>query len=220
MKFLVGGMEIVITETVFNSILVVLLLSILALIVNSKIKKAKVDDVPSDFLNIIEILVEFIDGMVVENMGKRNMKFAPLMLTLISYLAVANTVTIFGFTSPTSDYSVALTLALLVFILVQVTKFRENKGLLGYVRSFGKPFKFIAPINIISELANPISMSFRLFGNIMSGALIMALVQNSFGYLSPLLKAPLHLYFDVFTGLLQAYIFVMLTMIFIEGAAD
>lgn len=220
MRFVVIGKEIIITETVLNSIIIVLILSIFALIVNSKIKRAKVDKAPSNFLNIVELLIEFIDDMVKTNMGKKNMKFAPLMVTLISYLAVANTMSIAGFMAPTTDYSITLTLALIVFALVQVTKFKGSGGLLGYIRSFTKPFALITPINIISDLANPISMSFRLFGNMMSGALIMSLLHGALGYLSPLVAAPLHLYFDFFTGLLQAYIFVILTMIFIDGATN
>ncbi|WFA08158.1 F0F1 ATP synthase subunit A [Tissierella sp. Yu-01] len=206
------------SETVMNGILVVLALSIFAIVVNIKVKKAKVDKAPSNFLNIIEMFVEFINDMVKSNMGEKGMKFAPLMITLMSYLAVANIFGLIGLASPTSDYSITLTLALFVFALVQVVKFRSYGGLVGYGKSFTEPVPLLTPINIISEIANPISMSFRLFGNIMSGSLIMALLHGALGYFSPLVTAPLRLYFDIFTGLLQAYIFVMLTMIFIDGA--
>ena len=214
------GNEVFISETVLNSILVTIVLIVIGIIAKREVTKAKVDEAPSNFLNIVEILLDFIKDMLKSNMGAKNMRFAPLMITLISYLAVANTITIAGFASPTSDYSIALTLALFVFIIVQVEKFKSSGGVSGYFKSFTKPFALITPINIISELANPISMSFRLFGNMMSGGLIMALIHNSLGYLSPLVKAPLHLYFDLFTGLLQAYIFVMLTMIFVDGATE
>ena len=214
------GNEVFISETVMNSILVTIVLIVIGIIAKREVTKAKVDEAPSNFLNIVEILLDFIKDMLKSNMGAKNMRFAPLMITLISYLAVANTITIAGFASPTSDCSIALTLALFVFIIVQVEKFKSSGGVSGYFKSFTKPFALITPINIISELANPISMSFRLFGNMMSGGLIMALIHNSLGYLSPLVKAPLHLYFDLFTGLLQAYIFVMLTMIFVDGATE
>lgn len=218
MHFLISGKEIIISETVLNSILVVALLSILAFVVNNKIKKERVDKAPSNFINIIEMLVEFIDGMVRTNMGERNMGFAPFMTTLISYLAVSNLLGIVGLEAPTSDFSVTLTLAVFVFVTVQASKIKSSGGLFGYFKSFTKPMGFMTPINIITELANPISMSFRLFGNIMSGALIIALLNGALGYFSPLVTTPLRLYFDVFIGLLQAYIFVMLAMIFIEGA--
>lgn len=215
---IVNGNEILISETVFNGILVVLLISIFSIIVNSKIKKARIDKAPSNFLNIVEIFVEFIDSLVKGNMEEKNLAFAPLMGMLISYLAVANTISLFGLTSPTSDYSVTLTLGLVVFGIIQFFKFKTRGGPIGYIKSFTEPVAVMTPINIISEFINPISMSFRLFGNIMSGSLILALIHGALGYFSPIVTVPLHLYFDIFTGILQAYIFVMLSMIYIDGA--
>ena len=78
----------------------------------------------------------------------------------------------------------------------------------------------LAPLNIIGELANPISLSFRLFGNIMSGGIILALLYQALGYFAPVVALPLHAYFDIFSGLLQTFIFIMLSMIFIEGATE
>ena len=215
-----GGGSIIIPETVMNAILVVAVLSILAIVVNKKIKKARVDKAPSNFLNVIEIFVEFINNMVKSNMGENKMQYAPVMSVLISFIAFANILGILGFEPPTSDYSVTLTLALFVFVLVQGVKIKSSGGIIGYFKSFTKPVALLTPINIITEVANPISMSFRLFGNIMSGSLIMALLHGALGYFSPLVTAPLHLYFDIFTGILQSYIFVMLTMIFIDGATE
>lgn len=214
----ISGMEIVISDTILSSIFVVTLLSILAIVVNYKIKKEKVDKAPSNFINIVEILVEFVNGIVKSNMGDRGMTLAPFITTLISYLALGNILGIVGLTPPTTDLSITLTLALSVFFMVQFTKIRSNGGLIGYLKSFTKPMAMITPINIISDIANPISMSFRLFGNIMSGSLIVALLHGALGYLSPLITTPLHLYFDLFAGLLQAYIFVILTMIYIDEA--
>jgi len=79
---------------------------------------------------------------------------------------------------------------------------------------------FLTPLNVIGELANPISLSFRLFGNIMSGGIIMGLLYQALGYFAPIIAVPLHAYFDVFSGLLQTFIFIMLSMIFIGGRAE
>ncbi len=220
LSFVLNGKTIVIPETVMNGILVAIVLSILAIVVNKEIKKARVDKAPSNFLNVIEIFVEFINNMVKSNMGENKMQYAPVMSVLISFIAFANILGILGFEPPTSDYSVTLTLALFVFVLVQGVKIKSSGGIIGYFKSFTKPVALLTPINIITEVANPISMSFRLFGNIMSGSLIMALLHGALGYFSPLVTAPLHLYFDIFTGILQSYIFVMLTMIFIDGATE
>ena len=214
----INGKEIVISETVFNSTLVVIVLSILALIVNYKIKKERVDKAPSNFINLIEMLVEFVDNLVLTNMGNSGMNLAPFIITILSYMGISNTLGIIGIKPPTSDLSITLTLGIGIFLLIQYTKLSTHGGLFGYLKSFTKPLSFITPINIISDLSNPVSMSFRLFGNIMSGSLIIALLHGSLGYFSPIIAAPLHLYFDLFIGLLQAYIFVMLTTIFVDQA--
>src|SRR5690606_14723756 len=132
----------------------VTLLSILAIVVNYKIKKEKVDKAPSNFINIVEILVEFVNGIVKSNMGDRGMTLAPFITTLISYLALGNILGIVGLTPPTTDLSITLTLALSVFFMVQFTKIRSNGGLIGYLKSFTKPMAMITPINIISDIAN------------------------------------------------------------------
>ena len=108
----------------------------------------------------------------------------------------------------------------------------RRKGVLGYLKGFTEPFFLLTPINLIGEIATPISLSFRLFGNIVGGSIIMALVYSALAAFSsallgldiPILQvgvpAVLHVYFDVFSGLLQTFIFAMLTMVFVSGAMD
>lgn len=216
----IAGREWIIPETIVNLWVIVILLSMFAFIVNKKIKKAKADDVPSNFLNILEILVESVDGLVESTMGSQNMRFAPYMFTLIVFLVVANLFGLTGLKPPTSDYSVTLALALITFFLTQYWSWKNGGGIIGYIKGFGEPVALLAPLNVIGELSNPISLSFRLFGNIMSGGIIMTLVYSAAGYFAPIIAAPLHVYFDLFAGLLQAFIFVMLTMIFVGGAEE
>lgn len=212
--------EILIPDTIINMWLVVLVLSMFAFVVNSKIKKAKASDVPSGFLNVVELLVEASDNLVTSTMGKQNTKrFGPYILTLAMFLAVANLLGLVGLTPPTSDYSVTLSLALITFALTQFWTYKNGGGIVGYIKSFGDPVPLLAPLNIIGELANPISLSFRLFGNIMSGGIILGLLYQWLGYLAPVIALPLHGYFDIFSGLLQTFIFIMLTMIFVGGSA-
>ncbi|MBU5310716.1 F0F1 ATP synthase subunit A [Tissierella carlieri] len=214
------GMEIIVPDTIVNMWIVTILLIIFAFIVNSKIKKANVDEVPSNFLNVVELIVESIENLVNTTMGPQNIKFAPYILTLALFLAVANLFGLLGFSPPTSDYSVTFSLALITFALTQFWKFRNSRGLGGYLKSFTEPMIFLTPLNVIGELANPISLSFRLFGNIMSGGIIMGLLYQALGLIAPVIAAPLHAYFDVFSGLLQTFIFIMLSMIFIGGAEE
>jgi len=107
-------------------------------------------------------------------------------------------------------------LALITFILTTLEGFK-SKGVFGYVKGFFEPLPFMAPLNIIGAITNPISLAFRLFGNILGGMVVMALIYSAAPILIPI---PLHFYFDIFSGLLQTFIFVMLTMTFISMAAD
>lgn len=214
-----GGKEIVIAETIVNTYIVTFLLIIFAIVVNRKIKNAKPEDTPSGLLNVVEVAVEAIQTLVKQNMGEKQIWFAPYIFSLAFFLLVSNLFGLFGFTPPTSDYNVTLTLALITFTLTQFYGIKNN-GIVGYAKGFLDPFPFLLPLNILGELANPISLSFRLFGNILSGVIIMSLLYNALGLIAPLITPVLHAYFDVFSGILQTFIFTMLTMIFIGGSFD
>lgn len=215
-----GGKEYLINETIVNIWFVIIVLSVLAFVVNKKIAKADINQVPTGLLNVVETAVDASNNLVRDTMGGHNMKFAPYIFALMAFLLVANLLGLIGLKPPTSDYSVTLSLALVTFFLTQIFQFRTKKGLIGYLKSFGEPFVLLTPLNIIGELANPVSLSFRLFGNIMSGGIIMALLYSALGYFAPIVTPVLHGYFDVFAGLLQTFIFAMLTMIFIGGATE
>ena len=220
LQLTIGGQEILIYDSIFNLWLVIIFLSILALIVNKKIKEVDIEEEPSGLLNIVEILVDAVNNLVRDTMGEKNMSFAPYIFTLVCLLGVSNLLGLIGLTPPTSDYSVTFSLAMITFTIVQVMNFKTQRGILGYLKSFTEPFAFLTPINILGELGNPISLSFRLFGNVMSGGIIMTLLYSALGYFAPLVTPVLHGYFDVFSGLLQTFIFAMLTMIFISGATE
>lgn len=214
------GKTFVIPETVVNVWIIVIVLFIFALIVNKKVKESKVDEKPSNFLNVIEMYVEMMNNLVKDTMGEKHVKsFGPYIFTLMTFLLFANLIGLIGFTPPTSDYSVTLTLALITFTLTQFFGLKNN-GFVGYLKGFTEPIALLTPLNVIGEIANPVSLSFRLFGNIMSGVLIMGLVYNAVGFFAPLVAPPLHAYFDIFSGVLQSFIFTMLTMVFIGGNLD
>lgn len=215
-----GGREIAIHDSIFNVVVVTILLIIFAIIVNKKIKEASIDDEPSTFLIIVELLVEGIQGLVKSTMGEHNLGFTPYIFTLLIFLATSNLFGLTGLTPPTSDYSVTISLALITFVLSQYWNYKNSGGLKGYLKGYTEPLVILTPLNVIGDLANPVSLSFRLFGNIMGGGIIMALIYNALGYFAPVVAAPLHIYFDIFSGLLQAFIFTMLTMIFIGGAEE
>lgn len=220
LQIIMGNREYIINESIFNTLLVVIALSIFAFLVNNKIKKADPNKPPSGFLNIIEILVESINGLIKSTMGERNMRFAPYIFSLMLFLGVANLLGLIGLTPPTSDYSVTFALALITFFITQIMAYKTSKGLLGYLKGFTEPMAFLTPLNVIGEFGNLISLSYRLFGNIVSGTIIMGLLYGFLGYFAPILTPLLHGYFDVFSGLLQTFIFGMLTMVFIGQATE
>jgi F-type H+-transporting ATPase subunit a len=213
------GKSIFVPDTIVNVWIVVILLLILGVIVNKKVKKSNIDEKPSNFLNVIELSVEAVENLVKQTMGPKHIRFAPYIFSLMAFLLFANLFGMLGFTPPTSDYSVTFTLALITFTLTQFYGLKNN-GLFGYLKGFTEPMAFLTPLNVIGELANPISLSFRLFGNILSGVIIMGLVYQAVGVFAPIIAPPLHAYFDVFSGVLQTFIFAMLTMIFIGGNLD
>ena len=218
LKYELFGQELWITNTHISLLLVVLTLTIFALFANRAIKKADPNEVPGTFLNIIEYLVETVDNLTRANMGeKHGWKFSNYIGTLFAFLLVANLSGLFGLRPPTADYGVTLGLALITFVLIHYNGFKYEKA--GHVGKLFQPL-LLTPINIIGEIATPLSMSLRLFGNILSGTVMMGLL---YGLLPKLLQffiwpifGGLHVYFDVFSGAIQSYVFCMLTMVFIS----
>ena len=217
-KYELFGQELWITNTHISLLLVVITLTILSLFANRAIKKADPNEVPGTFLNIIEYLVELVDGLTRNNMGDKHFsKFSNYIGTLFAFLLVANLSGLFGLRPPTADYGVTLGLALITFVLIHYNGFKYEKA--GHVTKLFQPV-LLTPINIIGEIATPMSMSLRLFGNILSGTVMMGLL---YGLLPKLLQffiwpifGGLHAYFDVFSGAIQSYVFCMLTMVFIS----
>lgn len=183
--------------------------------------------------HIAEILVEKAKGLVDANMGSFFSGFAPFVAAVLALSGFSSLVSLLGLYPPTSDINITGGWAILVFILITYYKFKC--GPIEYMKSFGDPVPFLAPLNIISEVATPVSMTFRHYGNILSGSVIAVLVSAGlqglssmlFGFLPGVLgeipflqvgiPAILSIYFDVFSGLLQAYIFAMLTMLYIAN---
>ncbi len=205
-----------IPQSIFNAIFVAVALIVFALYVKKELEKASTDEAPSTLIILVEFFLEKVNGLVKATMGENNMKFAPYIFSLFIFLICSNLLGLIGLDSPTGNYSVTLALALVTFGMSQFYGVKTS-GFGGYLKSFFEPFPLLSPLNIMGELANPVSLSFRLFGNILSGGLIMTLVNAAFGWLTILLAPPLQIYFDIFSGILQAFIFTMLTMVFVAG---
>ncbi|RBP37804.1 F0F1 ATP synthase subunit A [Garciella nitratireducens] len=199
-----------ITETVTTTWIIMAVIIFIAWLGGRKLEK-----VPGKFQNIMELVVDGVNSLTKSTMGEDKLSFAPYMGALAFYLAFANLIGLIGLRPPTADLTTTFALSLLTFFMTQYFGLR-SKGL-GYIKGFAQPFILLLPINIIGEIANPISLAFRLFGNIVGGLIIMSLVYSVVPLILPVLP---HAYFDVFSGLLQTFIFVMLSMVYISGAME
>lgn len=222
-------MPILITETQVNSWLIIISIIGLALYLTHGIRAG----VETKRQYLAEWIVESCQGLVGSNMGGYFAGFAPFITAMLGLSAFSSLMSLTGLFPPTSDLNTTAGWALLTFILI--TYYKMKCGPAVYLKSFADP-PALTPLNIISEIATPISMAFRHYGNVLSGSVISVLVAAGLGGLTqkllghlpgffgefPFLRigipAVLSVYFDIFSGLLQAYIFAMLTMLYVAGA--
>ncbi len=183
---------------------------------------------------VAEWMVEKCEALVRNNMGGYFKEWAPFIAAIMGLSAFSSLICLLGLFSPTCDVNITFGWAILVFFMIMYYKFRG--GVWNYTKGLFKPIPVFAPMNVIGEFATPVSMAFRHYGNILSGAVISALIGSALTGLSksvlgflpgflgdiPLLRvglpAVLSIYFDVFSGLMQAFIFAMLTMLNVAGA--
>lgn len=217
-KYQLFGQDLYLTTTHVSMLIVCATLIIFALIANRVVKKADPYKAPGVFLNILELLVQSLDNLVVSNMGKKHgPKFANYIGTLAVFVLLSNLAGLFGLRAPTADYGVTLPLALITFVMIQYNGFKHQK--MGKIKGLFEPIFLFFPINLIGELATPISMSLRLFGNILSGSVMLGLVYGLLPKVATLVwPAALHAYLDLFSGAIQTFVFCMLTMVFVADA--
>ena len=215
------GQEVWITTSHACILIVMLLMLLFAVIANRKMKKAT--EVPDGFQNVIELIVELLDGVVNGSMGKWAPKFVNYISTIFIFILMSNISGLFGLRPPTADYGTTLALALITFALIHFNKFK-HKSMKTIWTDLCSPLPpwlpLWTPINIISDIAVPISLSLRLFANVLSGTVIMALVYGLLSFIALAWPAALHAYFDLFSGAIQTYVFCMLTMTYITSACE
>ena len=223
-----GGLPI--TETQVNSWLVMLSLLFLCLYLTRGLS----EKAQTKRQHVAEWIVEQTEGLVTSNMGEYFAGFAPFIGAMLALSAFSSLLSLTGLFPPTSDINVTGGWAILVFILI--TYYKMKCGPVHYLKSFAEPVAFLTPLNVISEIATPVSMAFRHYGNVLSGSVISVLVAAALQGLSQIvlgrlpgilgevpwlrigIPAVLSVYFDLFSGCLQAFIFAMLTMLYVGGA--
>lgn len=236
--FFNGGQELFsISETVVTGWII-----IIALFILMKWLTADLKVVPETKRQVLaEWFVTFFNDLVKDNMGSKLMHLAPYIATIFTFALTGSLISILGFRSMTVDINCTGTWAAVTFILITYYKIKGN-GFGGYLKGFTEPVAVITPINILSEVATPTAMALRMFGNISSGMIISTIVyafltvlSNAVYNLIPALAgatflnyfhifqigipAVLSLYFDFFSGVIQSYVFIMLTMAYVGDAA-
>lgn len=213
--FEIPGTGIVIDETTVVSWIVMAVIILLSFILT---RNLKVEGEISKRQLLLEMCVEKMQDFFRKIMGSKGDKYMPWLMSVAIYIGACNMVGIFGFKPPTKSMQVTLAMALTSIILVQAAGIKE-RGLKGHIKSFTKPVAIVTPINILELVIKPLSLCMRLFGNVIGAFIIMELIK-SVVFLKVGIPVVFSLYFDLFDGFLQAYIFVFLTSLYIQEAIE
>lgn len=200
-----GGIPISVSVVVTWGIMAFIIILTLIFVRNLKL-------VPKGPQVIVEMLVGFINNFFEDIMGEEGRRYFPYLGTVIIYIGVANLVGLIGLTPPTKDLNVTAALALMSIFLIEYSGIRE-KGVKKWLKGFLEPMPILLPINILEVFIRPLSLCMRLFGNILGGFVVMELIKIVAPVIIPI---PFSFYFDIFDGLIQAYIFVFLTSLFMK----
>ena len=223
--------DLPITASQVNSALVVVFVLFLCLFLTQGMRTRNI----SVRQHIAEFVVEKVSSFVESNMGRHFSAFSPFVAAILGLSALSSLLSLLGLYAPTSDINIVGGWAILVFLMI--TYYKIKGGFLDYLKSFTEPVALLTPFNVISEFSTPISMAFRHYGNVLSGSVISTMLYAALAGLSSILlgwlpgllgeipflqigiPAVLSVYFDVFSGCLQAFIFAMLTMLYISSNA-
>lgn len=211
------GQTVWITTTHVCVLIVFLVIIGFCIAANRAVKHAT--EVPGAFQNVVELIVEMLDRMISGVMGGQAARFRNYIGTIFIFILFSNICGLLGLRPPTADYGVTFALGIITFTLIHFNKFKYQK-VSGVLKGLCEPWPIWAPINIISDLAVPVSLSLRLFANILSGTAIMALIYALLSKVAVIWPAALHVYFDLFSGAIQTYVFCMLTMTYITDACN
>ena len=207
------GFPVSINTSQVTTVIVIGFILILALIARRAVLNGDPDN-PGMIQNVTEMLIEFMDGLVSSGMGKRAKTYRNFILTLMVFICISNISGIFGLRPPTADFAVTFGMGIIVFFIIQYVNFKNNG--FGAITGLFQPLPVLFPINLIGEFANPISLSLRLFGNVVGGTIMLGLYYGLLPWFAKLgIPAFLHAYLDLFSGVIQTYVFAMLTMVWI-----
>lgn len=214
--------------TILSIIIITITMALFLFYINKKLREYNPLEKPKGIVLLVIMFGQMIDKMVKEKTNERVAKYlTPYIMSVVAYIFLSNIAGLFSLETPTSNYSVTLVLGALTCILIEVYSFKE-RGTKGYIKSWFEPLAPFVLVNILSKISTLLSLSLRLFGNILSGGILMSVIYQMLGSISKMIPlignlnvvgiiiAPvLHFYFDLFSGIMQAYIFITLTISFI-----
>ena len=207
---LFGGIEI--AESVVITWVIMAVILLLSIILT---RNLKVRDIGRRQL-VAETIVTSLNKFVKDMVGDENKVYVPYLASVLVFIGISNIIGLFGLKPPTKDLNVTAALAVMSIILIEYAGIHK-KGVKKWARSFAEPIAIVTPINILEVFIKPLSLCMRLFGNVLGAYVIMELIKLIVPVVLPI---PFSFYFDVFDGLIQAYVFVFLTSLFIKEATE
>ncbi len=190
----------------------ILVVTILVILLTSNLKVHNISKRQAAFESVVLGLRKIMGGIL----GEEAAGYCDYIVTVLVFIAISNMVGLFGFTPPTMDLNVTIGLSIMSIVLVEIAGIRK-RGPGGWLKSFLKPMAAVLPMNLLELLIRPLSLCMRLFGNILGATVIMELMKH---VVPVLLPAALSIYFDLFDGAIQAYVFCFLTSLYIKEAVE
>lgn len=219
LKYEAFGQELWITDTTVGAWIITAILLLIGFIANRKLKAATAGSIPGAFQNALEMGMEALENMAQGILGANARRFVNYIGTIFLFILFCNLSGLFGLRAPTADFGVTFLLGMFTFFIVNYQGLK-NRGV-GHFTSLFQPIPILFPINVIGEVANPISISLRLFANLLSGVIIMGLWYGMMPWFAKIgIPAALHVYCDLFSGCIQTYVFCMLTMVYISDKME
>lgn len=206
------GQGIAVPESVVMTWVIMAILIVASILLTRNLKVEN----PGKVQLMLESGYQMAEDFFGELLGEHGMRYFPYLFSILLYIGVANIIGIFGMKSPTKDLGVTAGLAIMSIVLVEIAGIRQ-KGVGGWVKGFAQPLPLLIPINILEVFTRPLSLCMRLFGNVLGSFVVMELLKLVVPIFVP---AVFCVYFDLFDGLIQAFVFVFLTSLYIGEAVE
>lgn len=203
------------------SLIITLFLIVSVILIGKRVERLKPTDKPGKFLFVIVMLVDMLNNQIKDFYGKNWKTFAPLLIAVLLYLALANTSSLVGLANPLANVGVALSFSIFAFLTIQISGLMVRKPW-NRLKDLSSPTPLLLPLNLISEISTPLAMGLRLFGNLLSGSVMAVVVFNLLNtvFAGIATTLVLHPIFNLGFGLIQAFVFYMLLTIFLSMAIE